>query len=246
MTKRLILLVALFGGIGTVLYLSDSNLKAKFQGWLGIAQADSVHENTNAEKTPTKSAEKKKPAKKRAKIPKIIKDEFASLDKYAKETPAKYSQDNATLAQYLEKPAKNDLEKARLIYSWIATHIRYDDDAFNTEKYSDETAGSVLFRRKAVCEGFSSLYEELGLLMGLEVEKIHGYAKGYGYQPGYKFSDINHAWNAVKINDTWKLIDVTWGSSESEATSKGAKSTMRFDPYWFLCETRGIHLFSFA
>jgi Transglutaminase-like superfamily len=243
MKRGLILLVVLFAGLGTFLYSTNSDFKAELNSWIGIAQQDSVQENSQVD-TVSNATRSTNKTSKRKKIPKTIKpDKYAHLDRYARETPDKYSRNNSELAEYLKRPAKSDLEKARLIYSWIVTHIHYDDEGFNTGQYKDEIADSVLVRRKAVCEGFSSLFQELGLLMGLEVEKISGYAKGYSYHSGDKFLDSNHAWNAVKINDIWQLIDVTWGSSESETTDKGLKSTMRFDPYWF-CVQPDAFIFS--
>jgi hypothetical protein len=220
--------------LGLFFYSINPEIKAKVDNWINLAQADSAQSKLQSDTTSDKFSSTKR-AIKRQKIPKrIAPGIYAHLDKYARETPDKYSRNNVLLAKHLAKPAKNDSEKARLLYTWIATHIRYDVEAFNSGKYKDESADSVLGRRTAVCDGFSSLFQQLGLLMGLEVEKISGFAKGYGYKPGMKFSEANHAWNAVKINDTWKLVDVTWGSADSETTAKGLlKSTMRFDPYWF-------------
>lgn len=234
MKRGLISLIFLIAGLGTFFYLTNLSIKTRLDNWIGFAQEDSIQQNSLADSIPINTQPTGKTSKKK-KIPKTIKpDKYAYLDKYARQTPDKYSRSNFELAEYLQRPAKTDLEKARLIYSWIATHIHYDDDGFNTGKYRDESADSVLARRTAVCDGFSSLFQELGLLMDLKVEKVSGYAKGYGYKPGDKFSDTDHAWNAVKIDNTWKLIDVTWGSSEGETTEEGLlKSTMRFDPYWF-------------
>jgi hypothetical protein len=233
MKRGLILLIPLFVVGGIFFYSSNPDIKTKFDSWIGITQVDSIHNKLELDSTSSKS-QQTKTSKKRAKIPKTIKpDRYASLDKYARETPDKYSRDNLVLAEYLGRRAKNDLEKARLIYSWIATHIRYDDDSFNTGNYKNQGADSVFVSRTAVCDGFSSLFKELGLLMDLEVEKISGYSKGYGYQPGDKFSSTDHAWNAVKIDGIWQLIDVTWGSGDGEEIDNRLKTTMNFDPYWF-------------
>jgi hypothetical protein len=233
MKRVLILLLVLIGVFGTCFYLTNPDLQSKVDKWRGRSQRDSVQNNSLTDSIPNSSTSIKKTAK-RNRIPKTIKpDQYAYLDKYARKTPDKYSRNNAELVEYLKRPAKNDLEKARLIYSWIATHIRYDDDAFNSGNYEDESADSVLVSRTAVCDGYSSLFKELGVRMGLEVEKISGYAKGYGYQHGDKFQGTDHSWNAVKIDGVWQLIDVTWGSTDSETTVHGLKSTMHFDPYWF-------------
>ena len=230
--RGLIILIIIVVLVGAFLYVTNPDIRAKFYSWIGISQADSVQQNS-PDQVSGKSKPKRKTTKIDANIPKVIKPgKYADLDKYARETPDKYSHDKVTLAKYLQKPAKNDVEKARLIYTWIATHIRYDDEAFNTGKAKDESVKSVLARRTANSDGFSTLFLELGSLMKLNVEKIAGHTKGYGFQKGEKFSS-NHTWNAVRIGRAWQLMDVTWGGSYAETTEKGLKSTMQFDPYWF-------------
>src|SRR5688500_13707456 len=196
--RGLIVLLVIVVLLGAFLYVTNPDVKARLNSWIGINQADSVQQQSESDKT-NRSKPKKRTTKKNEKTRKVIKpDKYAHLDKYARETPDKYAHDKVVLAKYLEKPAKNDAEKARLIYSWIATHIQYDDEAFNAGKDINESATSVLARRTANSDGFSSLFQELGLLMKLKVEKITGHSKGYGFQKGEKFSS-NHAWNAVKI-----------------------------------------------
>lgn len=168
------------------------------------------------------------------KIPKTLKpDEFYSLDEYARKTPTQYEVDITTLAQYLIKPAKNDIEKARVLFTWVATHVKYDDLAFNTNNYPEYTADYVLKNKRAVCEGYSNILKSLCEAAGLQAEKVSGYAKGYGYKKGDKFTDTDHAWNVIKVDNKWRLFDVTWASGFG--TNKNGKlfSTSRFDPYWF-------------
>jgi hypothetical protein len=228
--RWVIALIVMLVLVGAFFYVTNPDVRARLDSWIGINQADTVQKSKPD--ISSKSKQKKK-AKKNGITPKAIKpDQYARLDKYARETPDKYAQDKVALAKYLQKPAKNDAEKARLIYTWIATHIQYDDEAFNIGKDIKESATSVLARRTATSDGFSTLFQELALLMKLQVQKIPGHSKGYGFQKGEKFSS-NHAWNAVKISRIWRLIDVTWGGSYAETTDKGLKSTMQFDPYWF-------------
>lgn len=180
MKRGLILLLFLTGGIGTLLYITQPAVKSRLDSWIDAIQAHAGQEKLQPDTTSNSSPPAPKPEK-RKKIPKLIKpDKYAHLDKYSKSTPEKYARDKIVLAKYLAKPAKGDLEKARVIYSWIATHIRYDDEGFNSGKYKDESADSVFARRTAVCEGFSSLFEELGLLMGLEVKKSLAMQKAMG------------------------------------------------------------------
>lgn len=154
---------------------------------------------------------------------------FADLDNYAKNAPEHVSKNLKSLAKYLSLRANNDTEKARLVFSWVAHHIRYDDVAYNRGVYSDEKPVTVLKRRLAVCAGYSALFESLAKEIGLEVKVIPGYSKGFERY----VSKINHDWNAVNIEGEWKLIDVTWASGYAIKTKRGLRSTLKFNDFWF-------------
>lgn len=159
---------------------------------------------------------------------------YFKQDDYAKNVPPEYEAGVKELVNYLMIPAMNDLEKVRLIYSWIAYHIKYDADAYNTGHYGDLTPEGVLKSKISVCFGYSSLFQAMAVTAGLEGRQISGFAKGYGYQTGRGFpKEPNHAWNAVKINGVWKLFDVTWGSGYGQDQNGALVSYARFDDYWF-------------
>ena len=54
--------------------------------------------------------------------------------------------------------------------------------------------------QKASCDGYSSLHQDVGAIAGLEIEKVDGYAKGYGYAVGVMTGGANHAWNVVNLD----------------------------------------------
>jgi hypothetical protein len=166
-------------------------------------------------------------------LKKIKPDKYHKLDSFARKAPKEYEKDVETLARYLITPAKSEIERVRVLFTWVATHINYDDVAFNSGNIRASPAENVLLTKKAVCDGYSNLLKELCVAAGLESEKIIGYAKGYGYEVGEKFKETNHAWNAIKIENEWKLFDATWANGYG--TNKNGKlvSTNKFDPYWF-------------
>jgi len=167
---------------------------------------------------------------------------FQSIDAYAAAAPK--NMELANLAEYLSVKPKNDLEKARVIYAWIAHNIQYDVKAYLSEATSeDQQATAVLRRKKAVCEGFSNLFLALATAMKLEAVKIIGYAKGFSYQKGQRFSETNHAWNAVKIDGDWKLIDATWGSGYVVEVNKKLMAKKELEDYWF-CTDPNEFIFS--
>jgi hypothetical protein len=151
-------------------------------------------------------------------------------DLHALQTPPEMEQSLEKLAQYLAKPARNDWEKARLIYRWITDRINYDVESFFSGKDEDTGADAVLKRRKSVCDGYASLYEELGKRAGLEIVKVSGFAKGYSYVPGEELKEPDHAWNAIKLDGKWYLIDSTWGAGHVD----GKAFKKEYTEYYFL------------
>ncbi|MGE0088531.1 MAG: transglutaminase domain-containing protein [Bacteroidales bacterium] len=158
---------------------------------------------------------------------------YLSIDNYARKCPESIKNDLTALVEYLQKGAKTDIEKARVIYVWITDNINYDQEAFNTGKNGDYSAEGVLESKNAICEGFSNLFYTLGIELDLEIEKVHGYAKGYSYIDGMKFQKTNHAWNIIKIDGKWKLFDATWGQGYGTKVNNKLVCKKEFDSYWF-------------
>jgi hypothetical protein len=157
---------------------------------------------------------------------------FAEIDAHALHAPAWAEQSVQTLASYLVEPVKDELEKVRAIYRWIAQNIAYDAKGLATGKYGDLRPDAVLQRRTAVCEGYAGLFEKLARAAGLKVVKISGYAKGYHYTPGDRFDGpTNHAWNGVMIAGQWHLLDSTWGAGY--VTEQG-QFVRRLEEHYFL------------
>ena len=140
-------------------------------------------------------------------------DNFRRIDKYAQRTPEKFTQSLSDLSAYLCEPAQTELEKVRSIFVWITHHLQYDESAYNNgNRRINQNNADILRRRKAVCFGYANLFQALCQEAGLQVEVISGYSKGtITAQPN--LDEADHAWNAVKIDSQWYLLDATWGSS---------------------------------
>ncbi|MDX2191297.1 MAG: transglutaminase domain-containing protein [Bacteroidota bacterium] len=123
-----------------------------------------------------------------------------------------YTKNLKTISDKIASFADTDEEKIRAIFVYISTHIVYDLGSFKKGISPDPNPELVIANRKAVCQGYSELFKKLCLMQNIPCEVLAGYSKGYGYRKGKKFKNTDHAWNAVKINDKWQLIDVTWGS----------------------------------
>jgi hypothetical protein len=158
---------------------------------------------------------------------------FHDEDTYAASIHVNRKSSIEDLVTTLVKPAKNDIEKARIIFTWIAINISYDDNGFNTGKYNDCTAETVFSTRKAVCQGYSALFVRMGKLAGLDIVMVEGYGKGIGYRNGNTFPQANHAWNAINIDGRWRLFDVTWASGYGKGVNGRLVTVKRFNDFWF-------------
>ena len=103
-------------------------------------------------------------------------------------------------------------EKAWLVYRWMGLNIDYDVEGLHSGANVDVTPEGTFRNGKSVCSGYSRLYQVISQELGIETECISGYAKGAGYNPEITFTEANHEWNAVKLHDTWYLLDSTWGA----------------------------------
>lgn len=145
----------------------------------------------------------------------------SELDIHAQKAPASAKKDLTKLAQYLTQSATNDYDKVRAIYIWITHNIKYDIKAFQKGKIQVQSVHETLKKRKGVCEHYSRLFVALCKEVNIDAFFIPGYSKGITYDEKDPFYIADHAWNAVKINQEWHLVDATWGSGYTELrTSK--------------------------
>jgi len=137
--------------------------------------------------------------------------DFSSVDSYAK-TVGFYPPQ--ILADKLTRPFKTEVEKVRAIYYWIAVNINYDYKGYYSQNENEYTwlVNDVLKKRIAVCSGYSNLFKTLCDDAKISSKVIEGYSGPV----------LEHAWNVVRIDCKWYLLDVTWGS------------TLNND-YYFLC-----------
>ncbi|GAA4419841.1 hypothetical protein GCM10023187_54550 [Nibrella viscosa] len=156
--------------------------------------------------------------------------DYSVIDNYARNTPEQFTKDLNTLSVYLTSPARSDLAKARSVYAWILSHVRYDDAVYSGRRYhSEETyANGVLRSRRTVCTGFALLYKHLLRRAGVEVVSVKGYARSDDAQAGVPVGPIDHEWNAVKLDGDWYLLDLAWAGT----TMKNGKP----NDFYFLTE----------
>ncbi|PKP05032.1 MAG: hypothetical protein CVU11_02500 [Bacteroidetes bacterium HGW-Bacteroidetes-6] len=114
------------------------------------------------------------------------------------------------LAHRLTKGLESDSAKVCAIHSWITHKIKYDVKKFKRFDYAHVPVKKILRRRKAVCVGYADLFTALCRYSGINAIDVSGYSRNIFYDVGDGFFLADHAWNAVQINGTWKLVDATW------------------------------------
>ncbi|GGB65400.1 hypothetical protein GCM10007424_01670 [Flavobacterium suaedae] len=177
---------------------------------------------------------------------------YTQVDEKVKTYPQKFSSIEK-LAEQINSDFTKDDEKARAIFTWLALHIQYAYKAFGAnqkpiaytfksqeeklakeKKFNEDLALKTLRTRKAVCQGYATLYMLVAEQVGLEAQVVSGTSKAHythiGRVPSLNTSD--HAWNVVKIDGEWKLIDVTWAAGS--VTGNPPKFEFDFnDKYFF-------------
>lgn len=132
---------------------------------------------------------------------------FYSLDQKSQKAPESLT-DYKQIADYLTHDLQTDTEKARAIYNWISHNIQYrlsqiyEDITYHSV---DEIIEDALKTRQGVCQHYAELFHAMGNSVGLKSYVIAGYARN---KQG-KIGDLGHAWNAIRIDSKYYLIDVT-------------------------------------
>ncbi|MHC5227740.1 transglutaminase domain-containing protein [Enterococcus sp. LJL99] len=118
------------------------------------------------------------------------------------------------------KEDMTDLEKEYAINAYLTEIAEYDNGALeNAEKNNFEkvdaefndsfTPYGVLINKVGVCASYAGAFKLLADEAGLEAIVVTGYLEG----------DLPHAWNKVKIEDEWYILDVTNNDNEVMANA---------------------------
>jgi transglutaminase/protease-like cytokinesis protein 3 len=179
--------------------------------------------------------------------------QYEKVDAKVRTYPKSFSNPKQ-FADKINADFKTDTDKARAIFTWAAINIRYDLRAFYTQEnggiaYSynspeDKIRKDKAFRMdlvtktlrsgKGVCEGYASLLTVVGEMTGLQAVIIPGTAKTHQSQIGKLPKASDHAWNAVKINGKWQLIDITWAAGIVNSATN--KFEQHFNDVYFLTD----------
>lgn len=153
---------------------------------------------------------------------------FDKVDKYVDELQSNKNISLDNLVISLTKPFDIPTLKTRAIYYWIAKNIDYDHEGFRTgywKRHSSEQSMliDVYKLKKGICSGYAGLFKYMLNKVKIDCNVINGYLR-YDLETVIVDS-VNHAWNAVKLNNKWYLFDLTGAASDT------LRNTV--DDFWF-------------
>ncbi len=130
-----------------------------------------------------------------------------------------------SVAEYIAEKEPNPYLQVKALHDYVVDRVTYDSEVLQTGKRPKQDAQTVFHTHKAVCEGYAKLFQALGRSIGLDVAYIEGkvrrdsvplevISETLKFIKG-KYDWTLHAWNAVKIGDSWQLVDTTWDSSSN-------------------------------
>ena len=135
-------------------------------------------------------------------------------------------------AKRIETDFTKDIDKARAAFFWLAKNIRYNlRILYNPKKRSyffkysseeekqqkmqaliDNLVNKAFRNKTGVCEEYAQSFKKICDLLQIEAAVIKGYVRNNSKEIGIIPNSSNHAWNAVKIDGKWLLLDATWAA----------------------------------
>lgn len=180
----------------------------------------------------------------------IVAQNFELVDSKVSLYPKHYASAESLAAQ-IEKDFSSEIDKVRAIYKWLTLNINYDIETYYNGQsrvnfsYSNQedlnrkltainmhTINQTLRTNKAICEGYAQTFRKVSELVGIPSLFISGYSKSTIGDIDNIPQQEDHAWNGVKINGKWYLLDATWGAGHTQDN----EWVQKFDDYYFLTE----------
>ena len=153
------------------------------------------------------------------------------------------------LVHQIEQDFTSDTDKTRAAFFWLTKNIRYNlKELYNPKQrsyrfsYASETEKvnklqaikaklvADTFKNKiGVCEEYAQSFKKICDLLNIEAKVIKGYVRNHSREIGTIAKDTNHAWNAVKVDGKWLILDATWAAG----FEYNGKWIRKFNNYFF-------------
>ncbi len=179
--------------------------------------------------------------------------DFTNVDNIVKSYP-RYTKPQQ-LATKIANDFNDDLSKARAAFRWLTYNIRYDLEEYYEPKkvisfrygteeerlqklqaIKDKIVDEAFLTKMGVCEEYAQSFKKVADLLGIESQVIKGYVRNSAQEIGRVPNTTNHAWNSVKIDNRWILLDATWAAGYLF----NGKWQKDFNEYFFAIEPKKI------
>ncbi len=174
-----------------------------------------------------------------------VSNEIKAADVIAMNAPDSCQASVDALGRYFSKAFKDPAFRLRAIYTWTSLNISYD--AGNMGKVTaatpfDDLVAKTISDRKAICQGYASVFKALCDVCGIKAFIVNGYTRQNGH-----INDMSHAWVIAAIDTSYYGFDPTWGAGYVNNMNYVKRSTdqfymirpadlikdhMPFDPMW--------------
>jgi len=118
------------------------------------------------------------------------------------------------LVYFIRTNFREDSLRLRAAFIWITENIAYDVRAFQNDDPAAAKLSYVIKNKKAICSGYAELVKFFCDAFNIESDIVEGHARSTkrDIHITRNVKRPNHAWNAVKVNGTWRLLDATWAA----------------------------------
>lgn len=107
------------------------------------------------------------------------------------------------------KSCDNDFKKAVAAHDYIIRNCIYNVEAIDNDELTDDDFSEygVFVKGRAVCEGYAKAYKMLMDIADIDCIIVTGTVGE---------NDISHAWNMIKLDNSWYHVDVTYDDPNPE------------------------------
>lgn len=119
------------------------------------------------------------------------------------------------VAHLIGDSCKTELERVYTIYTYIAGSYKYDLNRlkliYKREIKRELYLSEVLKKKKGVCGDFANLFATLCDSLDIGCFRVSGYSRNFSLLHPVRKNYYNHAWNVVRVDGNWYVLDVTFG-----------------------------------
>lgn len=145
---------------------------------------------------------------------KILSVEFTVSKDLLAENQKKVQSEAKRIITDITNDSMGQRQKVEAINKYIVDSVEYNyaalavkDNIVAVNDYKDAwTVYGAMFDKKVVCAGYAMLFSTLVREAGLESVYVNGYVGDTSL----------HAWNMVKVDGEWAVVDTTWNDSSAE------------------------------